>query len=180
MEHWVFEESILQTLAHLSQADELIPMEKIKHVQQQRSTQKAFEMLQRVFLGQMELELFGNVREEDESLVAMQRRIAEKYLSHDVPVKSDLAPLSQIFEANAKGKHVAQYRYLLSEVVSADIFSCFKKADITKKEEMKRLGSQLRDTLLVPGALVDVKAAAQTLLGREVSTASLFDMYGMR
>ena len=178
MEHWLFEEPILQTVAHLSFEGQRIPDETVAEIQEQRSTQKVYESLHRAFMGQLELELFSRSGEnEEESLVALQRRIAEKYINHQLPAKSDLSPMSELVSSNLGGKQVAQYRYLLSEVISAQLFKAFKDADISDQNQMKRMGEQFKCLLLTPGATFDVKAAVKALTGGEVSPQSYFEMY---
>ena len=174
MEHWVFHESILQTLAHLSGTT--IPDEIIQGVQDQRRRSKVDESLRRVFLGQLELELFSP-RREGESFVGLQRRLAEQYTSHDLLPKSDLSPMTQLVEANST-KPVAQYRYLMSEVISTDIFQAFLDADISNQDEMKKLGEKFEKVLLKPGVLVDGNKALEEMRDRDsISTEAYFKMY---
>lgn len=175
MEHWIFQESILQTLAHMSSGTK-IPEDLVQQILTQRCRSKIEESLRRAFLGQLEFELFSP-RNDGESLVALQRRLAEQYTPHDLLPKSDLSPMTQLVEANGT-KAVAQYRYLLSEVVSADIFRAFQNADLANQDEMRRLGEKFEATLLKPGVLVDGKLALQEFFGRDsISTEAYFNMY---
>jgi Zn-dependent oligopeptidase len=175
MEHWVFEESILQTLAHWSGTT--IPDEVIQQVQKQRRHSKIDESLRRVFLGRLELELFTPTRQDDESLVAMQRRLAEQYVSHDLLPKSDLSPMVQLVGANGT-KPVAQYRYLVSELISADIFATFKEAGLSNREEVARLGEQFKDILLAPGVAVNGYDALKQMTKKDtISPEAYFDLY---
>lgn len=178
MEHWLFEEPILQTVAHLSFEGQRIPDETVAEIQEQRSTQKIYESLHRAFMGQLELELFSRSGEnEEESLVALQRRIAEKYIDHQLPAKSDLAPMVELVSSNLGGKQVAQYRYLLSEVISAQLFRAFKDADISDQNQMKQMGERFKCLLLTPGASFEVKTAVKALTGGEIAPQSYFEMY---
>jgi Zn-dependent oligopeptidase len=177
MEHWVFEPSILQTLAHLSGTT--ISDEAILAAQKKRRKTKIYETLHRVFLGQLELELFSRTKDEEESLVAMQRRHAEEYIPHNLLPKSDLSPMLQLVEANAGQKRVGQYRYLLSELISASIFCKFKDADIRKQEQVRELGSKVKEQLLRPGVLVDGKKAMEVICGHQVRTDGYFNLYNL-
>jgi len=104
----LLDESILQSLAHLFQSEPM-SAELVKELHEQRPINKAHDMINCAFVGQLELELFP---ERDESLMALQRPVAEEFLSHDLLNKSDLMPLIGIMLDNASGKQVAKYRYL--------------------------------------------------------------------
>jgi Zn-dependent oligopeptidase len=177
MEHWVFEESILQTLAHMSGTT--IPDEVIQQAQEQRRHSKIDESLRRIFLGRLELELFTPTRQDDESLVAMQRRLAEQYVPHDLLPKSDLSPMVQLVQANGT-KPVAQYRYLLSELISADIFVTFKEAGLSNREEVTTLGEHFKEVLLAPGVAVNGYDALKQMTKKDtISPAAYFELYNL-
>mmetsp|Transcript_35545 Transcript_35545/g.40488 ORF Transcript_35545/g.40488 Transcript_35545/m.40488 type:complete len:655 (-) Transcript_35545:115-2079(-) len=179
MEHWVFETSILQTLAHLSGTS--IPDDTIKAVQEQRRRDKAEESLRRIFLGQLELELFSRNKQEGESLVGLQRRIGETYVPHDLLPKSDLSPMCELMESNGfKQIPIAQYRYLLSEVISAEFFKKFKNAGISNQENMRELGTSFKKIILDPGTNVDMRDALKVFCGSQpLSSKSFRQLYHM-
>jgi len=176
MEHWLLEESILQTLAHFSQSVDGIPSEVVDKVRRQRLLQKTSEMSRRAFLGDLELQFYLRSDDAEESLVALQHRIANQHIPHDLPAKHDLTPLLSIAESNARGKHIAQYRYLLSEMISADLFSTFREGDINDPVEMRRIGTNCRRHLLEPVAFLDSQAF-EKFTGRSLSTQALFGLY---
>jgi len=180
MEHWVFETSILQTLAHLSGTS--IPDDIVKAVQEQRQRDKVEESLRRIFLGQLELELFSrDKQQEGESLVALQRRIGETYVPHELLPKSDLSPMFELMESNGSRRNpIAQYRYLLSEVISAEFFAKFKDEGISNQEKMRELGISFRKLMLEPGVQIDVKDALQQICGHQsISSKSFLRLYDM-
>lgn len=180
MEHWVFEESMLQTLAHISGSATPIPDEVVTAIQKQRRHEKIKESLRRVFLGKLELEMFSR-KDNEESLVALQRRLVEHYVPHEPIPKSDLSPMVQLMEANGRlQRPIAQYRYLMSELISADLFLTCKEMGISNQDEMKKLGHLLQTLILEPGTHVDMKKALLSICEHEsVSADAYFKLYGM-
>ena len=148
--------------------------ELVKELHEQRLINKAHDMMHRAFVGQLELEIFS---ERDESLVALQRLVAEEYLSHDLPNKSDLMPLIGIMLDNASGKQVAKYRYLWGEVMSADIYAMFQDAGIADSQKMREMGMLFRKLMVEPGALLEGRAGFREFRGRDMSPDAMFAMY---
>jgi len=176
MEHWLFESSILQTLAHFSQSEGEIPAELIDQLTRERKMDKLNQLAHRVFLSELEFEYYMRSADEEESIVAMQHRIATDHIAHDPLAKSDLGPLKAIVGNNASGKRIAQYRYLLSEMISTDLFKCFRAIDLNNQNDMRELGLRFRKTLLEPGARVN-RQAYEDFTGRPLSTDCLFEFY---
>lgn len=174
MEHFLFEEQILQTLAHLSGSADPFPTEMVEKLRKQRMSEKQQTMSHRVFLGQLELELFSNP---DESLVTLQRRIAEEYIPQRLPDKSDLNPLLEVMTDNANGKHMCRYRYLWGEVMSTDIYELFREAGVGNQEKTRELGMRLRKELIEPGGLMDARASFRRFRGRDISPDAMFASY---
>ncbi|KAI2510709.1 PFAM Peptidase family M3 [Fragilaria crotonensis] len=176
MQHWVLNDSVLQTLAHLS-SETKIPEELIRRVQEQYRRDKIEGILFSVFMGHLELEMFSN-RSDGESLVALQRRLADRFIPHRGLPQSDLSPMTRLVEDNARGTTLAAYRYLMTEVISTDIFQSFNQGNIPSEEEMRRLGGKFKDVLLKPGFYVDGKKVLQEFCGRDsLSTEGFFRMY---
>eukprot|EP00540_Astrosyne_radiata_P008495 CAMPEP_0116850028 /NCGR_PEP_ID=MMETSP0418-20121206/15931_1 /TAXON_ID=1158023 /ORGANISM="Astrosyne radiata, Strain 13vi08-1A" /LENGTH=240 /DNA_ID=CAMNT_0004481877 /DNA_START=1 /DNA_END=724 /DNA_ORIENTATION=+ len=161
---------------NFSQSVDGIPSEVVDKVRRQRLLQKTSEMSRRAFLGDLELQFYLRSDDAEESLVALQHRIANQHIPHDLPAKHDLTPLLSIAESNARGKHIAQYRYLLSEMISADLFSTFREGDINDPVEMRRIGTNCRRHLLEPVAFLDSQAF-EKFTGRSLSTQALFGLY---
>mmetsp|Transcript_17578 Transcript_17578/g.26684 ORF Transcript_17578/g.26684 Transcript_17578/m.26684 type:complete len:688 (+) Transcript_17578:224-2287(+) len=174
MEHWVFEESMLQTLAHISGSATPIPDEVVTAIQKQRRNEKIEESLRRVFLGKLELDMFSR-KDNEESLVALQRRLVEDYVPHEPIPKSDLSPMVQLMEANGRlQRPVAQYRYLMSELISADLFLTCKEMGISNQDKMKKLGHSLQTLILEPGTQADIKKALLSICEHESVSADAY------
>ena len=177
MEQWLFEESVLETLAFMSGAPEKISKETMVALKEQYINNRRIELTEQLFIDNLELEYFLNDRG-SESLVAMQHRIASNYLNYDLPAKSDIRPLMQVFKFNTGGEHhgeVGHYRYLLGEIIAADLFSVFQEAGLEDQLEMKRLGQMLKASMIDPGAFVDPAKAILEFTGRSVSPEAFFD-----
>lgn len=178
MEHWLFEKSVLETLAHFSQSEDGIPEEAMDKATKERKLNKAHQLAHRVFLGELEFEYNMRSVDQEESIVAMQHRIATDHIGHNQPAKNDLDPLMGLVENNARDKRIAQYRYLLSEIVSADLFRSFKEIDANNQQDVRELGLRLRRLLLEPGALMST-SAIEEFTGRKISPEALFELYEM-
>jgi oligopeptidase A len=177
MEHFLFEEPILQSLAHLSDSANPLPADLVRKLREQRCAEKEQTMNQRAFLGQLELEIFLNG---GESLVLLQRRLAEQYVPHRLPDKSALGPLLEIMVDNANGKHMCRYRYLWSEVMAADIYSVFQEAGVENQDKVRELGLRLRNIMIEPGGLLDGKAAFREFRGRDMTPDAMFAMFNSK
>jgi oligopeptidase A len=177
MEHFLLEEPVLQSLAHLSDSAKPFPTELVQKLREQRCAEKEQTMTQRAFLGQLELEMF---LDGSESLVALQRRLAEQYVPHRLPDKSALGPLLEIMVDNANEKHMCRYRYLWSEVMGADIYSLFQEVGVENQDKMRELGLRLRKIMIEPGGLLDGQAAFREFRGRDMSPEAMFAMFNAK
>lgn len=183
MEHCLFEESSLQSAIKFSDVGIDLTSEMIDLLLQRRCQRKAQQILQHIFFESLELEIFSTFDPRgDESLVALQRRLAASFIPHDQPDHKDFSPLHEIFKENAKGIHIG-LRYFSGEVWSAGLFRPFLHEDshqhnvsprrkFVDKEKVRALGRQLRTNFLDPGARVDVNLLADTR-GPE----ALFELY---
>lgn len=123
MEYLVFEKSVLSIIARHYKTDDALSDETVEKIQRKRNLEKYYQLEQRIFLGQLELDLFTKFDPNSEdSIISLQRALAEIYCPHNIPLKGDIGPITEIFQNNANGKRVSQYRYLYSEVMSADAY----------------------------------------------------------
>ncbi|KAI2510710.1 PFAM Peptidase family M3 [Fragilaria crotonensis] len=170
LETWVCQDFFLQSIA-INSANLRIPDELLSRILEQRRVRKLEECLRQAFLGQLELDMFDD-RKGGESLVELQRRLAGRFMPHTISPETDLQPMIQLAEANGL-RPVAQYRHLLSEVLSANIFQSLHEANITTEEEMRSFGAKIMDVLLKPGVLVDGNRAMLELCGRKIDQATV-------
>lgn len=120
-----------------------------------RSNEKAWQLAQLAFFGELELTLFSSFDiRGDESLLNFQNRLAAKFSPHDLPDKKDITPLLQIFRENANGRAVAWYRYLWCDVLSASMFKK-SKSIYASKDNGNPLQGMIRRTILEPGVMMD-------------------------
>ena len=181
MEYWVFEEEFLPIIAKSASSGEPISPEDIEKMKEERLLRKGRELLHRLALGQLELELLsGFDTKGDESIIGIQRRLAQEYLPPvDIPPKSDISLLQQLFGSNASGHHASQYRYLYSELMSADAFEAFKDVGFRNEEGMKDIGRKFRDVILSVGTSKPFISAFDAFRGRQLSIEAYMKRYNI-
>ena len=165
MEYMVYEKSVLSIIARDSKGNTL-PDDIVMKLQRSRMIEKCYQLCHRIFLSQLEVEIFSNFdpNNGDETIIALQSRLAEKYCHFDPPPKGNIDPLIEIFQNNAIGKEVAQYRYLWSEVMSADAYD-FITSDEGK--DLKLNGTKFREAFLFGAGSISTEKSFHTFRGRE-------------
>ena len=183
MEYWLFEGRGLKKLANGSEGStNVISDEVFDKLLAQRRFTKATELLHRLFLGQLELNLSSSFDPlGDQSIISVQRDSAARYCPHHMPPKGNIDPLIQIFQSNADGKCTMQHRYLWSEVLSADAFLAFMNDAGALKEcdELKVIGSALRQEMLTAGGSRSTSDAFRSFRGRDADASALVRGYGL-
>lgn len=175
MEHLFFEPSVLQTTVHFSQLADSLPDDVLEKVTDERIRSKPEEMTGLAFMGELELAYFSR-QDSEESLVAMQRRLALEHVPQAALAKSDFSPLMEIVGNNASGEQIAAHRHLLAEMISADLLKSFRDHDVTNEANMNSLGRRLRKIVLEPGATTDLNSFNE-FTGRTISTKAMLDLY---
>ena len=180
MENWVFEEWFLTKLAKHCESGETLSDEMISNILKQRLVNKRQQLIHNLFLGQLEVEVNSTFDPHgDESIIALQRQCAERYIPNHIPPKGNIEPLIQIFQSNANGKYSVQYRYLWSEVMSADLFAAFEEVGF-RNEDMMALGKVFRKCFLEPGGSVGCAESFALFRGRSVNHDALLKRHGLK
>ena len=185
MEYWLFEAPFLSDLARHCDTGESLSNEVIEKLKQRHQSIKCNELLHRLFLGELEREVNSNFDPHgDESIIGLQRTFAETYCPNHKPPQGNIDPLIQIFQTNATGKFSIQYRYLWSEIMSADAFTAFHEA-LTNEGEgvettIRKLGKKFRKSFLEPGGSISTEDAFRMFRGRKANPEALSKMYGLR
>jgi Zn-dependent oligopeptidase len=161
MELWLTERSTLYALIGMSDSSKPLSEDSIDAAFRLRSHEKALQWAQQTFYARLELELFSgfNLRDNTETIPALQTRLARALIPHDVPSPKDLTPLLDILRENIHGRHVAWYRYLWCDALSASFMEqCQAKATVSDdpKQFTRQLRTDMRQWILEPGAAVDV------------------------
>jgi len=178
MEYWLFDADGLTKLSRHNQTGESIPDDVMDKIKQQRSAKKATELLHRLFIGQLEVEMSTSFDPSgDESIITLQKRCAERFFPHNLPSKGNIDPLIQLFQNNAVGKCTMQYRYLWSEIMSADAFSAFVDENGNIKDEVQDIGSRLRSKWVSAGSSVKTADAFESFRGRPAQADALVSRY---
>jgi hypothetical protein len=173
MEHWMTDASSIRALLEMSETTTPFSNAEIEVTLQQKSHNKCMQVAQNLFYGELELELFSsrlNLRKD--SILALQRELAMKRMPHDIPSsqlnESFLAPLAEIFLEAVRGRCVSRYRYLLGDIVSANVFDALMKLHASRAESefldtrenlIRTLTATTRvisDDLLDPSALLNL------------------------
>jgi len=182
MEYWLFEGGMLQSISSHIESGEPLPLEAVNLIQQQRKATKANELLHRLFLGQLEVELNTTFDPHgDDSIISLQRKLAEKYCPHHLPPKGNIDPLIQIFQSNASGRSTQQYRYLFSELISADAFDAFLDNDgqILEDKVLRSRGMEFRKHFLNGGSKRSTIDAFKQFRGRQMNSTALLSRYDL-
>ena len=184
MENWVFEKWFLTKLANHCDNGETLSDDMILTIQKQHQSTKCHDLLHRLFISQLELEVNSTFDPHgEESIIGLQRKWAEMYIPHHIPPKGNIDPLIQIFQWNANGKCSVQYRYLWSEVMSADLFAAFQEIEFKDDDDndaMKFLGKKFRTCFLEKGGSVDCIDSFISFRGRGVDNTALMKRYGLK
>ena len=173
MEYWLFHNNGFSKISSHIHSKDMISPDTMKLLLQERQAKKAVELLHRLFLGQLEVEISSKFDPNgDESIIALQRKCAERFCPHHMPPKGNIDPLVQLFQSNANGKNMMQYRYLWSEIMSADLFQSFSKS-----ENLPDTGRKLKKEYLEKGSSVPTYKAVEAFQGRSAQADALVSRY---
>lgn len=142
-----------------------------------RSRQKALELAQHTFYGRLELILFnGFDLKGGESIIQLQNRIASEIIPHDMPDADNITPLVDIVQENASGRHVAWYRYVYGNALSASIFEQVQKDLTISVDSHAEVRRKLR-MLLNRGAAIEIDRIKQEFELHDESVDALVKLY---
>ena len=176
MEHCLFDEQVLTTIMDCSEKDQALTPEMIEKLHVWRNQRKVKQIMQHIFFGSFELELFSSSFDpKEESLVGLQRRIATRYIPHDMPPQKDFSPFVDIINENARGTHIAFYRYLWAEVYSAGLRKSLPGDLMNGSADVRKFGIEFRRTFLDPGAPSDPEVALRKFDGQ--ATEAMLDLF---
>jgi Zn-dependent oligopeptidase len=177
MEMWIQNDGFLQRLAQLSQSEFTFDPQLMKSLRKDLQKQKAMETMESAFLGSLESTIFTDFDPRgDETLAALQGRLAEEYTPHNVSDASDLSPLLEIFQDNASDQSMATHSRMWSEVLAAMVYEKFQNTDLRDRDEAKRLGREIRNFFLREDRLT--KNDIEEFCGSKITPESLKRIYG--
>ena len=171
MEYWLYNKQVLSSILPKDYPIDAIHDE----LTLQRQHESALKFTAQTFLGQLEMDLHSTFDPNgDTSILQFKTERAKIYSPHDIPEKSDLSSLYSIFQANADGNHVSSYRYLWSEVLSADAYQKFQECD-----DMEKVGRQFRDSVLRVGGSISARESFHHFRGRDATMNALLQYHGL-
>lgn len=186
MELWVQNDGFLQRLAQLSQDQFTFQPELIEILRRDLQKKKAAEIMHNVFLATLELTVFTDFDPRgEETLAALQKRLAEQYIPYNVPDSSDLSHLLETLlgvGGAEEGDHpngvvrTPAYGSVYSEVLAALIYEKFQNTDLRNREEAKRLGQGIRDLFYLRETSL-TKNDIEHLCGKKISPEALKQVY---
>ena len=185
MEMWVHNDGFLQRLVQLSHdgKSDLVGLdeETLEILRKDLKKQKALEIMNVIFLSALQLEVFGTFDPRgDETLMALQTRLAEQYLPKgNLPDSSDLSPLLAVFQENGAQNNMSASGPILSELIAAMLYESFQKTDLRDGEQVERLGGGIRDLFLKTDDSSNLLSldGIQKLCGAELSGGQLKRVY---
>ncbi|MEM1008873.1 MAG: M3 family metallopeptidase, partial [Myxococcota bacterium] len=139
--------TFLQLVAQLSGSPVQIPKHMMDRLMYMTHAMSIDRILKKCLKAEVELDLFQPLQE-DESLVAMQRRLIQTYTEHDPTHRDDLTVLLEVAQKNAGLNPICHHTPLLTEVVAADITA--ELGDVGNQERLNEMGRKLRTHILEP------------------------------
>mmetsp|Transcript_15496 Transcript_15496/g.20177 ORF Transcript_15496/g.20177 Transcript_15496/m.20177 type:complete len:707 (+) Transcript_15496:183-2303(+) len=181
MEHWLLEKSTIYGLIAASKTEDGFAHEEVDAFYRVLARRKMEEIATVVYYSKLEMTLLsGYDLRGKETIMSLQKRLAQEFVPHDVPHTSDLTPLIKVLQPNAKGDYLCQYSYLWADCVAAQIFESFKEAYSKDESKLPQLRDTLRRLLLHPGAMVPVdEIRSEWAVGNSVSPKALIQRYGL-
>ena len=159
MEYWLYDEQLLPKIVTMKDGTTVQEKSEIlTRIIENRRRRKLHELFHRILLSESELYLHGPGNSAStkrtgfidpsnlENILQSTKRTFRSTAAFD-NVKEDIEFFIHIFENNAKGKHTLQYRYLWSEIMSADCFNAFSSKDLPLNE-LGELGGRFRRHIL--------------------------------
>ncbi|MGE0172862.1 MAG: M3 family metallopeptidase [Oligoflexales bacterium] len=168
MENWVYYKPTLLQIARHYKTNEPLPDDLIEKLFAAKNFQSGLQMVRQLYLGMTDLELhhrYDPKTKDKQSVFDIGRDIASKTLVVP-PHEKDrfLCSFSHIFSG---GYAAGYYSYKWAEVLSADAFSAFEEIGLEKQEEVKKMGTRFRDTILSLGGSVHPSDVFRDFRGRD-------------
>lgn len=137
-------------MTQLSQEKLALDDDTIEILRKDLRNEKALELTNTMFLSALQFTVFESFDPRgDETLVSLQERLAIQYLpGSNLPDPSDLSPLLAIFQESGTEQYMSAHGTLWSEVLAATVYERFQKTDLRDRNEVRRLGTGIRDLFL--------------------------------
>ena len=155
---------------------EKLPEDLYNKLIKQRTFLSGGGMLRQVYFAMLDLYLYSKLKE-DENILEIQKRIADKYLVRPILEEDKfLCSFSHIF---AGGYSAGYYSYKWAEIMSADAFSAFEEINLDDPEQVKKVGYRFRDTVLAKGGGEHPSEVFKQFRGREPNPEALLRHNGI-
>jgi Zn-dependent oligopeptidase len=191
MEMWLQNDGFVHRLVQLSQVENALDEETLQILRDELKSKKALEVINTIFLSELQFAVFDDFDPRgDETLVAMQARLAQQHLPKgNLPNSTDLSPLLAVFQEFSSEQNMSAYGPLWSEILSATVYEAFQKTDLRERAKVERLGRGIRnlfwrlspDSLVANGAMNSTLQEWEMLCGiklERISAGPLQRVYG--
>lgn len=179
MENWCYHKKTLLGMAKHYKTGETLPEDLFNKIKAAKNFRSGTMMLRQLELGKIDMYLHHNFDpngSETPREVAM--RIAKETNVYEPYEHSQfLCNFSHIF---AGGYCAGYYSYKWAEVLSADAFGAFEEVGLDNEEEVKKLGTKYRNTILALGGSKPPAEVYKMFRGRDANTEALLRHSGLK
>ena len=178
MEQWCYHPPCLRSISAHHESGEPLPEAEMERLLQARTFNQGMLTLRQCSLARMDIRLHHGFKpENDEDAILLQRQISTDLLPIPPEAYDNfLCGFSHIF---AGGYSAGYYSYKWAEVLSADAWSAFEEVDLSKEDELKRIGHKFRDTILALGGSQHPMDVFKQFRGREPRAQALINLLGL-
>ncbi|XP_030839819.1 probable cytosolic oligopeptidase A isoform X2 [Strongylocentrotus purpuratus] len=173
MENWLYDPETIGVVSSHYQTGERLPDTLFQQVLKARKYMAGSAMLRQLYFSALDLELHTS----DDPWLDVMSRIADEYTVIK-PLQEDRFPCSfqHIFSS---GYAAGYYSYKWAEVMAADAFSAFEDVGLSNREEVAKVGTRFRDTVLGMGGGTHPRDVFREFRGRDAEVGPLLRTYGL-
>jgi len=181
MENWCYDKPTVYGFAKHYETGEPLPEELFEKLKEQKTYSAGLMAMRQLYFGSLDIELHANYdpnNEDGETIFDVQKRVAAKYQSHNLPLPEDrfLCAFGHIF---AGGYAAGYYSYKWAEVMSADAFGAFEDVGLDNEEKVQEVGMKFRNTVLSLGGGITPSEVFKSFRGRDPSPEALLRHNGL-
>nr|XP_054762474.1 uncharacterized protein LOC129269050 isoform X1 [Lytechinus pictus] len=173
MENWLYDPQTINVVSSHYQTGDRLPDTLFQQVLKARKYMAGSAMLRQLYFSALDLELHTS----DNPWLDVMSRIADEYTIIK-PLQEDRFPCSfqHIFSS---GYAAGYYSYKWAEVMAADAFSAFEDVGLSNREELAKVGTRFRDTVLGMGGGAHPSDVFREFRGRDADVKPLLKSYGL-
>jgi oligopeptidase A len=176
---WLYDKGTLTSFGEHYQTGEQIPDELFDELIKERLNRSSLRLLNQVFQGQLELELY-DTKHSNQSVLQILEDCSNRFVLPSTKNKNRKeVDLSQVIDLFVDGTPEFRYRYLVSEIMSCDAFAAFEEVGLSNDASVKVLGRKFRKMILATGGGLKASDAYHRFRGRDFQTDAFFRHNGL-